>query len=294
MTYNYIYILQEREFINQNLDIYKIGFSTQEYNKRLLHYSKGSKLIFQIEIDKINLDIYELLNKKHLIKKELGCKYYEGNIHLIIDDIYNFFKTKQPDNEFYKYYNEIDDMINLEINNNQDLQEKINYKNKIKEVYNNYNQLYIYFRNGYYDYISKTFIYKPYEDEYYGFNPICDYDYTPCNNNVTNILQDIIDNLINNNILNTVIVTNNNKFLNKIKKIFSQYFCKSDTMFIESKKIINHIKINTLIEFINKYSRHLHIIYTKNISKIIKYLYNNNYKYIVINNDIDYSFELSF
>ena len=44
----YIYLLQEREFINAKKDIYKIGRTKQENLTRFTQYPKGSKLLFQI------------------------------------------------------------------------------------------------------------------------------------------------------------------------------------------------------------------------------------------------------
>ena len=48
MEVNYIYLLQEREFIKTNESIYKIGRTKQEHNKRLNQYPKGSILLVQI------------------------------------------------------------------------------------------------------------------------------------------------------------------------------------------------------------------------------------------------------
>ena len=48
---NYIYLLQEREFINSNQNIYKIGKTKQEHNNRLRGYPKGTELLIQINSD---------------------------------------------------------------------------------------------------------------------------------------------------------------------------------------------------------------------------------------------------
>jgi hypothetical protein len=79
---HYIYIIQLREFINQNLDVYKIG-KTQNVQQRKRQYPKNSKLILSIEVD----DMHESENHlKHIFKKrfkqckDYGTEYFEGNI----------------------------------------------------------------------------------------------------------------------------------------------------------------------------------------------------------------------
>ena len=48
MMSNYIYLLQEREFIKTNENIYKIGMTTKLNFERFNQYPKGSVLLFQI------------------------------------------------------------------------------------------------------------------------------------------------------------------------------------------------------------------------------------------------------
>ena len=70
--YSYIYLVQEREFINTKQNIYKLGKSRQENLGRFKQYPKGSKLIIQLECE--NCDI----NEKNLIV-------------IIIKQFYNFY-----------------------------------------------------------------------------------------------------------------------------------------------------------------------------------------------------------
>jgi hypothetical protein len=92
ITYDYIYLLQEREFLHQDVNIYKLGKSKQENTKRINTYPKGSKLLLQIICS--NCDILE----KHLIstfkdtfihRSDIGNEYFEGDqdtmIHMIIE-----------------------------------------------------------------------------------------------------------------------------------------------------------------------------------------------------------------
>jgi len=55
----YIYLVQEREFIKTNEHIYKIGKTKQECLKRIKNYPNGTKLIIQIECN--DCDKYEKL-----------------------------------------------------------------------------------------------------------------------------------------------------------------------------------------------------------------------------------------
>ena len=48
METNYVYLLQEREFIKTNENIYKVGMTTKENHIRFNQYPKGSILLHQI------------------------------------------------------------------------------------------------------------------------------------------------------------------------------------------------------------------------------------------------------
>jgi hypothetical protein len=89
---NYIYILQEREHINANIPIFKIGKTKQENVKRIKQYPKGSRLILQsdcFDCDKLERKIIELFKKKYIQKKDVGLEYFEGNIDEMKIDIFN-------------------------------------------------------------------------------------------------------------------------------------------------------------------------------------------------------------
>ncbi len=97
---NYIYLLQEREFINSKEPIYKIGRSTQEHTKRFGQYPKGSQLLLQIicvdckTSEKILIGSFK---KKYKHKKEIGNEYFEGDYKLMMDDIYTYVKVSLID-----------------------------------------------------------------------------------------------------------------------------------------------------------------------------------------------------
>ena len=87
---NYIYLLQEREFIKTKEPIYKIGKTRQKHNDRLKQYPKGSKLLLQLSVDdcdKFERDIIKLFREKYKWRKDIGHEYFEGNYNEMIKDI---------------------------------------------------------------------------------------------------------------------------------------------------------------------------------------------------------------
>ncbi len=50
--YNSIYLVHEREFLNLQQPVYKIGI-TETINRRMRQYPKGSKIIFVMPVDEI-------------------------------------------------------------------------------------------------------------------------------------------------------------------------------------------------------------------------------------------------
>jgi len=98
---NYIYILQTREFINAEKNIYKIGKSGQENLKRFNSYPKGSKLIMQVICSDCNIvekNIIDLFKEKYTQKKDIGTEYFEGDINQMKDDIYDECKKYKETN----------------------------------------------------------------------------------------------------------------------------------------------------------------------------------------------------
>jgi hypothetical protein len=94
----YIYLVQEREFIKTNEEIYKIGKSKQENLKRFNSYPKGSELLFQCvcnNCNKIENILIKLFKKKYELQKNIGNEYFKGNYIDMIKDIYfTIFNTK--------------------------------------------------------------------------------------------------------------------------------------------------------------------------------------------------------
>ena len=95
---NYIYLLQEREFIKTNENIFKIGKTKQENLKRLGSYPIGSQLLFQMicyDCDTIVKQILLIFHEKYISQRDIGYEYFKGNYKEMIDDIYNCIKKEQ-------------------------------------------------------------------------------------------------------------------------------------------------------------------------------------------------------
>jgi len=92
MTSQYIYLLQEREFVNSKQKIYKIGMTCQENHKRFNQYKKGSILLFQIICTDCRLlekNIIKIFKEKFKQRKEdVGNESFEGDFKHMIDIIY--------------------------------------------------------------------------------------------------------------------------------------------------------------------------------------------------------------
>lgn len=114
---NYIYLLQEREFIKTKEPIYKIGKTRQKHNDRLKQYPKGSKLLLQISVDdcdKFERDIIKLFREKYKWRKDIGHEYFEGNYNEMIKDIKECTNIK-PENIAYDLIIEAAANGNLEV-----------------------------------------------------------------------------------------------------------------------------------------------------------------------------------
>ena len=115
MSAQYVYLIQEREFIKTSENIFKIGKSKQENNKRINQYPKQSKLILQILCDNCDILEKELIisfKNKYNHRKDIGNEYFEGDFE---DMIKNIFYIR----------NNIDDIINYEKIEKEKTQEEI-------------------------------------------------------------------------------------------------------------------------------------------------------------------------
>tara|TARA_B110000093_G_C12771190_1_gene326616 strand:+ start:65 stop:736 length:672 start_codon:yes stop_codon:yes gene_type:complete len=165
----YIYLIQEREFLTQNLSVYKIGKSTQENCRRLNSYPKGSKLIFCNEVNEchfIEKELIRLLKYKFIWRNDLGNEYFEGDlfkiktllfeciniydykilpiIHTLIENIFILihYNPLYPENCNLKLFNIDDKFIDVYMNDKwQKLEENIIIKSSIKKLYISFREL---------------------------------------------------------------------------------------------------------------------------------------------------------
>ena len=87
----YIYLLQEREFIKTGEPIYKAGKSKQLNLGRFSQYPKGSTLYFQLivpDCDKLERIILYKFKGKYIQRTDIGIEYFQGDVIKMIDDIY--------------------------------------------------------------------------------------------------------------------------------------------------------------------------------------------------------------
>jgi hypothetical protein len=87
----YIYLIQEREFINSKKNIYKIGKTKQSNNKRFQQYPKGSILLLQLiceDCTAIENKLINLFKTKYTQCKDIGTEYFEGDKADMINTIY--------------------------------------------------------------------------------------------------------------------------------------------------------------------------------------------------------------
>ena len=91
MTTNYIYLLQEKEFIKTN--IYKIGI-TQEINQ----YPENSIILFQIDCNNISEEeiikqIIKQFTENFIQRKDIGDESFEGDSKKMINMINIIYLT---------------------------------------------------------------------------------------------------------------------------------------------------------------------------------------------------------
>ena len=129
MNTQYIYLLQEREFINSGENIYKIGKTEQKNNKRFFQYPKDSILFFQIICDdchELEKRIIKLFSLKYKQCKNIGIEYFEGNYNDMINTMFYIKNNMLNDKEIISKDIEIKKNELININNEKQKQKIIN------------------------------------------------------------------------------------------------------------------------------------------------------------------------
>ena len=86
----YIYLLQEREFVISNQKIYKIGQTKQQNLTRLLQYPNGSIVIVHTtskDCCKTEKLLIQLFKEKFKLRRDIGYEYFEGDSDLMRREI---------------------------------------------------------------------------------------------------------------------------------------------------------------------------------------------------------------
>ncbi len=91
----YIYIIRLYQFIERNINIFKIGRSRQKNCIRVRAYPKGSELYYMntcFDCIKCEREIIKLFSTKYIIRKDNGSEFFEGNIIEMKNDIHKINK----------------------------------------------------------------------------------------------------------------------------------------------------------------------------------------------------------
>ena len=133
MNYHFIYLIKEKQDIDMNESIFKIGKSTQENTRRVKSYPSGSHLLLQVTCkDCHTMESFLIQEFKKLFILERGREYFKGDLFKMINLIFSL------------YVNSKDDYINYSFNNKDNIldeyhRELSSEKNKYKHLEIKYN-----------------------------------------------------------------------------------------------------------------------------------------------------------
>lgn len=89
---HYVYLLREREFIDLNEPIYKLGKTIQQPNTRLAGYPKGSEVLLFIDVNNCHTAEKALMarfDERYYHCKDIGREYYEGDLNAMKRDFFD-------------------------------------------------------------------------------------------------------------------------------------------------------------------------------------------------------------
>ena len=86
----YIYLMQESEFVQSSQPVYRLGRTKQPDQPRFRNYPQGNDMLIiimcpdSVGIERVLLDMYKT---KYVQRRDIGNKYFEGNYQQMIADI---------------------------------------------------------------------------------------------------------------------------------------------------------------------------------------------------------------
>jgi hypothetical protein len=98
MDLQYVYLIQEREFVRSKEPVFKIGRTKQPNVERVTQYPKDSQFICQICCDDCAIcekNIIQLFKTKYIHRTDIGNEYFEGDYRYMTDDIANIVKLNR-------------------------------------------------------------------------------------------------------------------------------------------------------------------------------------------------------
>ena len=117
MVHEYVYLVQEREFIKTNEKIYKIGRTKKENLTRFNQYPKGSALLLQLtckDCVKLETELIKCFIGKYKQCTDIGNEYFEGDYEDMIEDIFDIKrKLFKVDPEMLEVAKEIPSMPDI-------------------------------------------------------------------------------------------------------------------------------------------------------------------------------------
>ena len=86
----FIYIIREREFVQLNKNIYKIGFTTQSVLGRMETYPKATEIILAVPVNNYIIEtcLKKRLKKKFTQEPQYGDEYFSGDANEIASFVY--------------------------------------------------------------------------------------------------------------------------------------------------------------------------------------------------------------
>lgn len=99
---DFVYLLQEREFIKTQEPIFKIGKTTQTPNARLRGYPNQSRVILYIDVSAAGCHAVEdsliaEFDKLYIHRADIGREYYEGDLEKMKSTFFRIVTTAQED-----------------------------------------------------------------------------------------------------------------------------------------------------------------------------------------------------